>query len=59
MTMYIKNKRNSNKIKDFGTYQALFLIKVHCFEALYFSRNNGYQNSSKETASDLNNKDSQ
>ena len=40
--MYIKNRRNSSKIKDFGSYQAFFLTEKKGFEIAYFSYTNRY-----------------
>ncbi|TCK66886.1 hypothetical protein DFQ05_2172 [Winogradskyella wandonensis] len=38
--MYIKNKRDNNKIEDFGSYQTLFLIEFFYFEIAYSSYTN-------------------
>ena len=38
--MYIKHRRNSTKIKAFGSYQTLSLADISCFEIAYFSYTN-------------------
>ena len=38
--MYIKNRRDINKIKAFGSYQTVCLTEVKCFEIAYFSYTN-------------------
>jgi len=45
--MYIKYRRNSNKFRAFGPYQALSLNESQCFEIAYFSYTKRYTSMKK------------
>ncbi|MCB0539968.1 MAG: hypothetical protein KDE33_20795, partial [Bacteroidetes bacterium] len=50
VTMYIKNRQNSNKIKGFGSYQNLSLTDNICLEIAYFSYTNRWRYCCQKTS---------